>query len=361
MPVDIVRNAVMRSLAARRLTLAVLALLAPTCALAQGVPTVSATPTHYAVAQRANLSGDVSWDYLSFDAASSRLFIARSDRVQVVDPATGRELGNISGQQGVHGIALASDLHLGFASNEHSNSVTVFDLASLKIVAETKVTGVGPDAILYVREAHRVYAFNGQSNDVTVIDAATFEVVDTILLDGRPDFAATDGRMIYVNLQDRARLATIDLATDQVVHQADLAPCEEPTGLAIDALRHRLFSVCKNGKMMVVDAPSGRIVAELAIGKQPDAVAYDPIAELVFSSSAGGTLSVWRQDDADHYSAAQTVPTKKSARTLALNPLNHSIYLVGADFQPAAGVSGDPRARPAMVSGSFMLLTVSVP
>lgn len=314
-------------------------------------------PERFSVAERFALSGDVGWDYLTYDPTGPRLFIARSDRVQVVDPRSGQELGEVSGQQGVHGVALAPGLHLGFASNGRSNSVTAFDLATLKTVAEIKVTGVNPDAIVYVRETERVYTFNGGSNDVTVIDANSFEVVDTILLDGKPEFAVSDGKSLYVNLEDRAKLAEINLASDQVAHEVDLAPCEQPTGLAIDRTHQRLFSACSNGKLMVVDPVGARVVAEVPIGRNPDAIAYDSGSGLLFSASALGTLSVVHQDTADRYSVVQTVATMKSARTLALNPQAHTVYLVGALLRPPP--AGDVRARPSVTPGTFTLLTVA--
>jgi YVTN family beta-propeller protein len=329
--------------------------------IAPGAPEPAAkSAPHYSVTQRFGLSGDTGWDYLTFDAIAMRLFIARSDRVQVVDPQSGRELGEIRGQHGVHGIALASDLGLGFASNGLANSVTAFELGSLKTRAEIKVTGVNPDAILYVPQTRRVYTFNGRSNDITVIDAISLEVVDTIMLEGKPEFAASDGRSIFVNIEDRALLSVINLQNDQVTKSVSLAPCEEPSGLALDAPHQRLFSVCSNGKMMVIDAAAARIVAEVPIGRDPDAVAYDAGTGLVFSSSGHGTLSVVHSDDAEHYVVVQTVTTRKSARTLALNPLSHSVYLVGADLESAPKPAATPtHSGSRVIPGTFGLLVVA--
>jgi YVTN family beta-propeller protein len=316
--------------------------------------------TAYHVIQEARLVGEGGWDYLTFDAASRHLFVARSDRVQVFDPQEARLVGEIPGMQGVHGVALANELGLGFATSGRANSVAVFDLKTLSRRVDIPIQGKNPDAILYLASMQRVYTFNGSSHDVTVIDARTLSPLATIALDGKPEFAATDGTLIFANIEDRAELVTFDAKSSQIVRTVTLPGCEEPTGLALDASDRRLFSVCSNGRMIVTDADSGRQVADLAIGRGPDAVVFDAGNATILVSCGEGILSVIHMRDANHFAPAVSVATRNSARTLALDPLTHNVYLVAAQFAPApSGAQGSPNTRAPMVPGSFMLITVA--
>lgn len=314
----------------------------------------------YQVTSRFAVGGEGGWDYLSFDADTARLFISRGSHVMVLDAATGKLLGDIPDTAGVHGVALANDLGLGITSNGRANNVTVFDLKSLKKIGEVK-TGTNPDAILYDPASHYVLTFNGRSNDVTVIDPARATVVATIPLGGKPEFAVTDLRgHIFVNIEDKNELTEINIQKKAVMATWPLKGCDSPTGLAIDRKNKRLFSVCANQVMTVLDAASGRLVATVPIGKRPDAVEFDPEARLVFSSNGEGTLTVVHQDSADKYSVVQTVPTAAGARTMALDPKSHKIFLVTAKFGAApAPTAEQPHPRPAMIPGTFEVLVVS--
>lgn len=286
-----------------------------------------AGPVHYAVQQRWDLGPATHWDYLAVDPQRGRLFVTRGDHVQVVDVATGKPVGEIPNTAGVHGVAFAQDLKLGFTSNGRANSVTVFDLDTLQVKRELKVEGVNPDAILYDPATRKLYTFNGKSLDVSVFDAVTGKPLATIPVGGKPEFAATDGKRVYVNIEDKAEIVAIDAANDRVLAHWPLAGCEEPSGLALDAARARLFSVCGNRTMAVTDSASGRAVARVAIGGHPDAAFYDAASATVFSSNGEGTLSVVRQLDADHYSPALEVPTAKGARTMAFDPASRHAFL----------------------------------
>lgn len=281
----------------------------------------------YSVAQRWQLGGATRWDYADVDPVRHRLFLSRGDHVQVLALPGGAVVGEIANTAGVHGVAFAQDLKLGFTSNGRANSVTVFDLDTLQPRQEIKVSGVNPDTILYDQRSHKLYTFNGKSADVSVIDAVSLKPVATIKLAGRPEFAATDnaGR-IYLNLEDKSELDVIDVASDKVVAQWPLQGCEEPTGLALDTANARVFSVCQNRIMAVTDARTGRRVADVAIGGRPDAALYDAAGKTVFSSNGEGNLSVIRQVDADHY-VPVTVPTEKGARTMAFDPAGGRVYL----------------------------------
>ncbi|MDL2354568.1 MAG: YncE family protein [Pseudomonadota bacterium] len=305
-------------------------LLAVILACAIGVPALaqnSGAAVRYSVQQRWDLGPASRWDYVDIDPQRHRLFLTRADRVQVIDLATGKPVGEIAGTAGVHGVAFAQELNLGFTSNGKSNSVTVFDLGSLAVKQELKVSGVDPDTILYEPGARKLYTFNGKSNDVSVIDAVTLKALATIKVGGTPEFAVSDhaGR-IFMNIESSAEIVVLDVAADKVLARWPIAGCEEPTGLALDRAHDRLFSVCRNKVMAVIDSKNGRKITEVAIGARPDAAAYDADSGTVFSSNGDGTLSVIRQLDADHYSAA-TLATVKGARTMAFDQASKKVYL----------------------------------
>jgi YVTN family beta-propeller protein len=287
----------------------------------------AAEPVRYAVQQRWDLGPATRWDYVAIDNQRNRLFVARGNRVQVLDAATGKPVGEIPDTAGVHGVAFAQDLKLGFTSNGRANSVTVFDLDTLQVKRELAVKGTNPDAILYDPATRKLYTFNGKSQDVSVFDAANGKLLSTIPVGGKPEFAATDGKRVYVNIEDKDEIVAIDAGADRVLAHWPLAGCDEPSGLALDATHARLFSVCGNRTMMVTDSASGKVVARIAIGDHPDAAYYDAGTATVFSSNGAGTLSVVRQLDADHYGPAAEVPTLKGARTMAFDPANRRVFL----------------------------------
>ena len=321
---------------------------------------LAADAPKYQVTDRFAIGGEGGWDYLSFDADGGRLFITRGSHVMVVDAARGKVLGDIPDMPGVHGVALASDLGVGIASNGRGGNVTIFDLKSLKKTVDVKA-GSNPGAILYDPTSHYVLAFNGRSNDATVIDPTKAAVVATIPLAGKPEFGVSDLRgHIFVNIEDKNEISEIDVLKKAVIATWPLKGCDEPSGLAIDRKNNRLFSVCSNQVMTVLDAASGKLVATVAIGKRPDAAAFDPETQLIFSSNGEGTLTVVHQDSADKYTVVQTVPTAVGARTLALDPKSHKIFLITAKFgaTPAA-TAEQPHPRPALVPGSFEVLVAS--
>jgi DNA-binding beta-propeller fold protein YncE len=327
--------------------------------LCTGVAAASGANWH--VVQRWQIGGEGGWDYLAVDPAANRLYVSRSDRVVVLDVSNGRQAGEVDGLSGVHGIAIANDLHRGFISNGRANTVTVFDPATLKTERTIEVKGENPDAILYDPYSKRVFTFNGHSHDASVIDAASGRLLGRIALPGKPEFAVSDGKgHVYDNIEDTGELVEIDPRAMKVTHTWKLKDCEEPTGLAMDVAHRRLFSVCQNDNMAVTDADSGRPVASVPIGDGPDGAAFDAQRQLVFSSNGGsGTLTVVHEDDADHYRVLANAPTQKSARTMALQP-GGDVYLSAARFGPRPAPSADnPRARPPLVPGSFTVLVMS--
>lgn len=313
----------------------------------------------YHVIKTYKLGGDGGWDYLTLDSASNRLYISRSTHVIVIDADSGQSVGEIPDTPGVHGIALAPELGRGFVSNGREGTVTVFDLPGLKVLNKIKV-GENPDAILYDPASKRVFTFNGRSNDVTAIDAAKGEALGTIKVDGKPEFAVSDASgEIFVNIQDKSELMALDPNKLEVKSRWPLAPCEEPTGLAIDRKRRRLFSGCSNKLMAIVDADSGRLIAALPIGGGVDATAFDPETGMAFASCGEGVLTVVHEDSADKFSVVEGVPTKRGARTMALDPVKNRIFLITAEFGPApAPTAEQPHPRPAILPDSFEMLVV---
>jgi DNA-binding beta-propeller fold protein YncE len=313
----------------------------------------------FKVINQLKIGGTGGWDYLSFDAQRRHLFVSRGDRVLVIDVDAGKQIGVIPNTSGVHGIAIAQDLHLGFTSNGKADSVTAFDLDTLKTVATITGTGQKPDSILYDSASHHVFTFNGKSGTASVIDPAKHAVIASIALPGKPEFSATDeAGHLYVNLEDKSELAQIDSHSNKVLHTWTLAPCESPSGLAMDVAHQRLFSVCDNRTMTVLDAKDGHRVASVAIGDGPDAVTFDPAQNTIYSSNGeSGTLTMVHEDDPDHYHIIANVPTQVSARTQALDPQKHRIYLSAAQL----GTTKDARGHQQMLPDSFVVLTVGQP
>jgi YVTN family beta-propeller protein len=313
----------------------------------------------YHVIKTYKLGGNGGWDYLTFDSASNRLYISRSTHVIVIDADSGQPVGEIPDTPGVHGVALAPELGRGFVSNGREGTVTVFDLHSLKVLNKIKV-GEDPDAILYDPASQRVFTFNGGSDDVTGLDAATGKVIGTIKVDGAPEFAVSDEKgEIFLNLNDKSELVALDPNKLAVKSRWPLAPCEEPTGLALDRKHRRLFSGCGNKLMAIVDADSGKLISTLPIARGVDGTAFDPETGLAFASCGEGVLTVVHEDSADRFSVVESVATKRGARTLALDPAKHRIFLVTADYEAApAPTAQQPRPRPAILPDTFEVLVV---
>jgi len=318
-----------------------------------------ASAADYAVKQKFVLGGEGGWDYLTYDERANRLFVSRGTHVQVINPDNGAVLGDIPDTPGVHGIALAEDLGKGFISNGRDNSVTVFDLATLKTIAKIRTEGgENPDFIAYDAISNRVFTFNGRSHNASAIDAVALKLVATVPLDGKPEAAVTDGKgMLFVNIEDKNEITEIDTRKVLVVTTWPLQECESPSALAIDRQQRRLFAGCHNKVMTVVDADSGRRVASLPIGAGVDAAAFDAGTKLVFSSQDDGTLTVVKESPAGGYAVMQNVATQLGARTLALNPTNHDVYLVTAEFE-LTSANGQERSRRTIKPGTFTVLVV---
>jgi DNA-binding beta-propeller fold protein YncE len=303
------------------------------------------------------LGGEGFWDYLALDAAARRLYISRGTHVMVLDADSYQVVGDIPNTEGVHGIALAPEFGRGFVSDGRANQVTIFDLKTLKTLGTAK-TGEGPDAIIYDPASKRAFTFNGHGGSSTAIDAATGQVAGTIPLDGRPEFAAADGAgQVYANLEDKSAVVVLDSKALTVKTRWPLAPCEEPSGMAMDTAHRRLFIGCHNKMMAIMDADSGHVLATPPIGQGVDANTFDAGTGLAFSSNGDGTLTVVHEDSPDKFSVVENVQTQRGARTMALDTNAHRVYLVTAEFGPPPPATAEhPHPWPTIKPDTFTLL-----
>jgi WD40 repeat protein len=315
--------------------------------------------SEYKVLNKFKLGGDGGWDYVTVDGASRRAFIARSDRVMVVDADKGTMLGEISGVPGVHGVAVVPALNRGFATSGKDNNVRIFDLKTLKQTGQVKA-GIKPDAIIFDSGSGNIFAFNNGGTTATAIDPKAGKAVGDVELDGEPEAAVSDGKgKIYVNLEDKSEIAVIDSKKLKVIARWSLAPGEKPSGLAFDAKHKRLFSGCRNKLMIVVDSESGKVVDKLPIGKGVDGCGFDDQSQNAFSTNgADGTLTIVHENGADKFTVVDNLATQAGARTMGIDPKTHRIWTVTADFDQS-GEPGfhDRRLRP-LVPGSFSALVI---
>lgn len=339
--------------------------LAPLAFLLSSVLTasqVSAAPqstggSGYHLIKKVKLGGTGGWDYLEVDPATHRLFISRGTHVIVVDPVQGKIVGDIPDTQGVHGIALADEFNKGFTTNGRTSDSTVFDLATFKVLGNTK-TDKDSDAVIYDPFSKRVFTFNGDANTASAIDAKSGKVVSTFPLGGGPEFGASDGKgKVFVNLEDKSSLVRFDANTLKIENTWPLAPCESPSGLAIDADHEILVVGCHNKLMAFVDGNSGKVLGTVPIGQGVDANRFDPVTGYAFASCGDGSLTIAHEDSPTRFSPVETIQTQRGARTMALDYANHTVYLVTAEFGPAPAATADnPRPRPAILADTFTLL-----
>jgi YVTN family beta-propeller protein len=291
----------------------------------------SATALDYQITRKIQIPGKGSWDYLVVDEGGRRLYVSHGTQVEVLDVDSGAIVGKVENTPGVHGIAIAPELGRGFASNGQSSTVTIFDLKTLKTIAEVPV-GKKPDAIIYDPATSRVFAFNGDSSSASAIEAATGKVVGTVDLGGGPEYAVADGSgYIYNNLEDASVVLKINARSLKVEQRWPTAPCASPSSMAMDRPNRRLFIGCRNKLMAAVNAETGQVIATLPIGDHVDATAFDPESRLIFNSNGEGTITVIRQQSPDKYSVVENVKTLPKAKTMALDPRTHRLFLSTAE------------------------------
>jgi hypothetical protein len=352
-----------RLFANREMTLRTIGKLAMIATLA--VPFAALTALHaqsgqYHITNRFKLGGDCSWDYLAFDTVGNRLFIARENRVMVVDPVNGKLLGEIKGLNRAHGIAFAYRAGHGFATSGGDSTVYMFDLKTLRVIGKT-VAAVDDDAILYDKVSNRIFTMNGDAGSSSVIDPVTGKLITNIPLDGKPEFGVSGGNgKVYANIEDKSQVVEIDTRAMKVVRRWPLAPCVSPSGLAIDRAHMRLFSGCHSKVMAISDIKRGAVVGTVPIGSGIDANKFDPGTGLAFSSNGDGTITVAHETKAGMFAVLQTISTMPAARTMTVDLKTHKLYTVSAEFGPApAQVAGARRQRPPVIPGSFVLIEMS--
>ena len=303
------------------------------------------------------IGGEGGWDILTVDSAARRLYLSHAIKIVVVDLDKNAVAGEITDTPGVHGFIPVPEAGRGFSTNGKENKSSVVDLATLKTISKMD-TGDGPDAFAYDAKRGEVYIFNHKGNSATVIDAKSAKVVATVQLGGAPEFGVSDDAAgkVYVNLEDKSEVAVIDAAKHEMVSHWPLAPGTEPTGIALDAAHHRLFSTCHNKMMEMVDTTNGKIVASVPIGAGVDGCAFDDATQLAFASCGEGTTTI-AKEEGDKLTTVQTLKTERSARTMAVDPKTHRIYLPSAQFEPAATPSpGASPTRPKMIPNTMKLL-----
>jgi DNA-binding beta-propeller fold protein YncE len=318
-----------------------------------GVAVLAQTGASYRISKTYPLGGDGSWDYIIPDAPNHRLFIARQNRVMVVDEDSGKLLGEVTGINGAHGTAIAQASGHGFATSGNDQSVVMFDLKTLKVLGRIPAAE-DADAILYDKPSNRVFTLNGDAHSSTVIDPAG-KLVTNIPLGGKPEYGASagDGK-VYANLTDTSEVAEIDGKTATVSRRWSTAPCKQPVAMAIDTAHHRLFSGCRSGVMAVSDYQAGKIATTLPIGTGVDGAGYDPGSGDAFASNADGTLTVIHQDAPDQYRVIETVATPQGSRNMGLDPASHRLFVASAKFGPVpAGARRGP-----VLPGTFALLVI---
>ncbi len=325
------------------------------CAL-QNVIGAEATP--YRFLKEIPIGGEGGWDILTIDSAAHRLYLSHSSKVVVVDLEKNAVVGEIADTPGVHGFVAIPELGRGFSTNGKESKASVVDLKTLKTISKVD-TGKNPDALVYDPSHAEVYVFNHSGDSATVIDAKTAKVVSTIAFGGSPEFAAVDpaaGR-VYCNIEDKSEVVAIDTARHEIVARWPTAPGEEPGGIALDAAHHRLFSACHNKLMTMLDTESGKVVATVPIGTGVDGCAFDDATQLAFASCGEGVTTIAKEETPGKLAVVQTLKTERGARTIALDPQTHQIYLPTAQFEPAPSPApGATPARPKIVPDTCRLL-----
>jgi DNA-binding beta-propeller fold protein YncE len=325
------------------------------------IATLAAVPAPgpgYHVIKTYSLGGEGGWDYLAYDSVGHRLFISRQDRVMVVDPESGRLLGEIPGFHRSHGIAFDYKTGHGFATSGGDSSVVMFDLQTLKVLGRT-TAAPDADAILFDPATGNIFTFNGDSKSSSVIDGKSGKRVGTIDLGAGPEFGVSDGAgKVYVNLEEDGEVAEIDAKTMKMTRKWPLGSCKGATGLAIDRAHHILFSGCRTKVMAISDAKAGTLITTLPIGAGVDATRYDAGSGNAFASTGDGTITVIHEDSPDKFSVAETDTTMRGARTMEIDGHTHRVFTVSAKFgpPPAESTAANPRRRPPMLPDSFTLL-----
>jgi YVTN family beta-propeller protein len=320
------------------------------------LPQSANAQSDYKLLKSIPIGGEGGWDILTVDAAARRLYVSHATKVIVVDIDKNTVVGEITDTPGVHGFVAAPELQRGFSTNGKENKSSVVDLKTLSTISKVDV-GENPDAIVYEPHRSEVYVFNHSGRSATVIDAKTSKVVSTIPLGGSPEFAVADDARVYCNLEDTSETVAIDTTKHEVTARWPLAPGEEPTGIALDAAHHRLFATCHNKMMTMLDTTSGKVITSVPICTGVDGSAFNDASQLAFASCGEGVTTIAKEETPDKLSVVQTLQTERGARTIAIDPKTHRIFLPTAQFQAAPSPSpGASPSRPTIVPNTMKLL-----
>ncbi len=333
-----------------------------TCSLISGmlllIAVTASAQSEFHLIKKSVVGGEGGWDYLSVDEQNKKIYVSHSTQVEVLNADSHEKIGAVSNLQGVHGVLSVPKSGRGITTNGRSNSATIFDLNTLKPIVELP-TGKNPDALLYDNFSDRVFIFNHSDVTVTVVDIAAGKVTGTVDVGGTAlEAGASDEHgTIFVNLEDSHEIVSFDAKTLAVKSKWKIAPGEEPTGLAIDRKNHRLFAVCHNGLMMVIDSEKGNVVAQVPIGKRVDGVVFDQELKMAISSNGEGTLTVVKEVSPNEFKVVETVKTEVGARTIALDPKTHHVFVSTAQYgETPPATAAVPNPRPKVVPGTFMVL-----
>ncbi|MDE3084128.1 MAG: YncE family protein [Verrucomicrobiota bacterium] len=332
-------------------------LLKNLCLVSALLGTGIAAHADYRVLTQFKIGGEGGYDYIRVDSAAHRLYVSHGTRVEVLDADTGKKLGEIAPTNGVHGIAIAPEFNHGFVSNGRDNTVTMFDLKTLRRLKVIPTGGKSPDALGYDHDTKQLFVCNHHSGSLSVIDADTAAVKGTIDVGGALEELVFDDRgHLFVNAEDRSIIHVIDTHALKLMGTWSVAPGEGPTGLAIDRAHHRLFSACGNQKFIVLDSDTGHVLTTLPIGEDPDGATFDPATGRAFASCRDGTLAVVQEKSPDEFKVLQNVSTQYGARTLTLDEKTGRIFLPTAEFGPVPA-NGSSHHRP-ILPGTFKVLVV---
>ena len=318
---------------------------------------LQAQTTNFQLIKKTVVGGEGGWDYVTIDAESRQLYLTHGNQVEVLNADTHEKLGIVENTKGVHGVAIATKLGRGFSTNGKTNTVSVFDTKTFKVLSEIP-TGKKPDAVFFDAVTGRVFVFNNEGGTATVIDAATSKVVGTVMLGGDPEAGVIDEKgVVFVNLEDKNEIVSFDAKTLKIKNRWKLDGGEEPSGLAIDVKTHRLFSVCGNKLMCILDAKNGKVLAKLPIGSRVDGVVFDAESQCAISSNGEGTLTVVKENSASDFQVLETIQSEPGARTIGLDAKTHHFFTMTAQYGEApAPTAENPKPRRPALPNTFTVL-----
>jgi DNA-binding beta-propeller fold protein YncE len=311
----------------------------------------------YGVAETFHVGGAGGWDYITVDPENKHLYLPRTTHTMVLDAATGKTVADIPGQKGNHGVALVPSAGRGFITDGKDGSVVIFDLKTFAVLGKVKAAD-DADGVIYDPGSRKVLVSCGDAKVMVPIspdvDPKSGQADEPIPLGGKPEFLVSDGNgKVFINLVDKDQVAVVDTKAMKVLEKWPTAPGGSPVGMSMDREHGLLFVGCrKPQKLMVMSAEDGKVLADLPIGAGVDATLFDK--GYIFASCRDGSLTVARQKGPGKFEVVQNLKTKPGAKTMAIDPNSHCVYLPTAEF----GDQKDARSRPIAKPESFMVLVV---